>query len=192
MQAAAPGRQSLLCAALIQPTPVFKRSLASACAHRSRLPPAHLWFEDVGGDVQQVTRHVGGTPGGGAEQRKARGGLQGGKRHRAAAEHTVAARRCVERDGEAKGGTQEMLTGWHKKVASQSASAALCSTPHLAAALTLSSGVSPTQLTVAATSQSCACSSTQGSSSAKAPSARRGWEAAAARPCTGGRKGRCQ
>lgn len=36
----------------------------------------HLWLEDVGGDVQQVARHVGGPSLGGAEQREALGGLQ--------------------------------------------------------------------------------------------------------------------
>lgn len=43
-------------------------------------PPAHLWLEDVGGDIQQVARHVGGPARSSAEQRKARGSLsQGGE-----------------------------------------------------------------------------------------------------------------
>ena len=45
-------------------------------------------------------------------------------------------------------------------------------------ALTRTRGVSPRQLAVAATSQSCVCSSSHGSSSANEPSARRGWAAA--------------
>lgn len=52
---------------------------------------------------------------------------------------------------------------------------------HLAAALTRTGGVSPMQRAAAATSQSCDCSSSQGSSSAYAPSARRGCEAASDR-----------